>query len=134
MSETTNYHLFLTDSDSMRFIDWREQINGKTNSNMVKIDAALSEKAHSSVAISATLTASGWTGSAAPFTQTINVAGLTANQNGTISVAQSATAAQRESAREAILSPTGQTAGKLTISADGDKPTVNIPVVVILMG
>ena len=44
MAETTNYNLFLTDNDIMYFNEWREKINGKDASNMVKIDAALGEK------------------------------------------------------------------------------------------
>ena len=44
MAETTNYNLFLTDNDTMYFNEWREKINGKDASNMVKIDAALGEK------------------------------------------------------------------------------------------
>ena len=51
MSNTPNYNLYLTDDSSTRFQEWRNQMNGTENSNMVKIDAALGEKANSSVAI-----------------------------------------------------------------------------------
>lgn len=81
-------------------------MNGTENSNMVKIDAALGEKANSSVAINTTLLASAWVGVDAPYTQTLTISGLTASQNGTISVAHNATAEQREIAREAMLSVT----------------------------
>ena len=59
---------------------------------------------------------------------------LGAAQNGTISVAHSATAEQREIAREALLSITGQENGKLQIVADGELPEQDIPVVIILLG
>ena len=128
MSNTPNYNLYLTDDSSTRFQEWRNQMNGTENSNMVKIDAALGEKANSSVAINTTLLASAWVGVDAPYTQT------TASQNGTISVAHNATAEQREIAREAMLSVIGQADGTLTIAADGEMPERDIPVYIILLG
>lgn len=134
MSETTNYGLHLTDSDTEKFRDWREQMNGTSDSNMIKIDTALGEKAASSVLIEAALLASAWAGTDSPFTQTIAVEGLTAAQNGTISVAHQASAEQRQAAREAMLSVTGQGDGTLTVSADGEMPETDIPVSIILLG
>ena len=135
MSDTTaNYGLYITDDSSERFLEWRTKMNGTENSNMVKIDAALGEKANSSVLISATLLASAWTGIDSPFTQDITVTGLTATQNGTISVAHNATFEQREMAREAMLSVVGQEDGKLTIAADGEMPDIDIPVYIIHLG
>ena len=83
------------------------------------------------VQISATLSTS-WTGSAAPYTQSISVAGVTANSIGTFDVAPTATAAQREAAREALLYVTAQGTNTMTITADGYKPTVSIPCVVTI--
>lgn len=135
MSDTTaNYGLYITDDSSERFLEWRTKMNGTENSNMVKIDAALGEKANSSVLVSVTLLASAWTGIDSPFTQDITVTGLTATQNGTISVAHNATFEQREMAREALLSVVGQEDGKLTIAADGEMPDIDIPVYIILLG
>lgn len=134
MSETTNYKLYVTDNSDERFMNWREKMNGTTDSNMVKIDSALGEKANSSVAVNATLLASAWVGIDSPFTQELSVPGLTATQNGTISVAHSATVEQREIAREAMLSIIGQEDGKLMIAADGEMPEFDIPVYIILLG
>lgn len=135
MSETTvNYGLYITDDSSERFLEWRTKMNGIESSNMVKIDTALGEKANSSVLVSVTLLASAWTGIDSPFTQDITVTGLTATQNGTISVAHNATFEQREMAREAMLSVVGQEDGKLTIAADGEMPDIDIPVYIILLG
>lgn len=134
MSETANYGLYLEDGDTARFADWRKKMNGEDDSNMVKIDTALSEKANSSVAVNTTLLASAWVGVDAPFTQEIAVAGLSATQNGSISVAHNATAEQREIAREAMLSVIGQEDGKLIIVADGEMPEFDIPVYIILLG
>jgi len=135
MAETTNYGLYLEDDSTAKFKDWREKMNGSTDSNMVKIDTALGEKAQASVSVSVTLLASAWSGVDSPFTQVIAVDGLKdANQNGTISVAQSATFDQRQAARMADLCVTGQAAGSLTISADNEMPDIDIPVTIVLLG
>lgn len=80
-----------------------------------------------------TLTAERWRGSG-PFTQTVDVRFLNANGNGSIGLAQSATAEQRAAARDAMLSVTGQEAWNLTVTADGKKPTVDLPCVVTMLG
>lgn len=133
MAETTNYGLYLEDDSSAKFKEWREKINSSANSNMIKIDTALSGKADKSIFVPSVLTASAWVGVDNPFTQVIAVRGLTANHNGSIHVAQEATFEQRNAARLAMLCVTGQTDGYLTISADGEMPDIDIPVTVVLM-
>lgn len=132
--ETTNYKLHLTDDSSERFQDWRNAMNGPTDSNMIKIDTAIGEKADKSVSIITTLSATAWSGINPPFTQVLHVEGLKAAHNGYISVAHEATAEQREIAREAMLSVTGQDDGALTIVADGEMPEFDIPVLIIILG
>ena len=80
-------------------------------------------------AVTVTLSSSGWTSGQ----QTVAVSGLGAVQDGFAQIAQSATDAQRTAARDAVLSITGQTANQLTISADGEIPTVDIPITVVLL-
>lgn len=92
MSKTPNYDLFVTDDAGTKFKDWREQMASESNSNMVKIDAALFGKAAHSRAIQITLTVAGWTGDAAPFSQQVAVANLKADTNGSIAIASGATA------------------------------------------
>ena len=75
MSNTPNYNLYLTDDSSTRFQEWRNQMNGTENSNMVKIDAALGEKANSSVAINTNLLATDWGGVEAPSTLALTLRG-----------------------------------------------------------
>lgn len=134
MSETPNYGLYLEDDASTRFQEWREKINGTENSNMIKIDTALGTMAQKSGEVVGTLLASAWSGIDSPFTQTLAVEGLGADQHGFISVAQNTTIEQRDAARMALLSVIGQSEGQLIISADGEMPEVDIPVVVILLG
>ena len=109
-------------------------MNGTEDSNMVKIDTALGTMAQKSGKATGTLLASAWNGIDSPFTQTLAVEGLGADQNGSISIAQNATIEQRDAARMAMLSVIGQSEGQLIISADGEMPDVDIPVVVILLG
>lgn len=73
------------------------------------------------------LAAAGWTGAHAPYTQTVAVAGLLADSFGEIGLTQGATDAQRAAARAALLSIQSQTDGAVTLIADGDKPTVDLP-------
>ncbi len=62
MSETSNYNLYICDDYNVHFLEWRDKINGSDNSNMVKIDAALSDQR--------TLT-----GTTAPTTSTVGAVG-----------------------------------------------------------
>ncbi len=101
---------------------------------MTKIENALTGKADSSVCVLGTLLASAWAGEDAPYIQELVVEGLTSEQNGSIAVAHSATAEQMEMARNAVLSVAEQADGKLVITAEGEKPNVDIPVFVILLG
>ena len=131
--ETPNYHLYVEDNDQILFKEWRTRLNGTVDSNMTKIDEALEQKANKSRAIQARLTRDNWAGSSTPYTQIIFIDELSANQNGIISVSLDADLEARDAARNAMLSPTKQEDGKLTISADGDIPSVDIPVTILLI-
>lgn len=96
---------------------------------MQKIDQALASQKSKSVEL--VLFADAWN---ADKTQVLSVEGLSENQNGSISVSSIASAEQREAARNAVLSPTAQTNGSLTITADGELPVVDIPVALIILG
>ena len=133
MSATKNYDLSLTDNDQTKFKEWRESINGNSNSNMEKIDTALGEKANLSVAINAVLLMSAWSDDS-PYVQTISVEGLNADQNGIITIGQNITTEQLEDVVAADMRISDQTDGSLTVTAYGDKPTRDIPVIIILLG
>ena len=133
MSATKNYDLALTDNDQTKFKEWRESINGNSNSNMEKIDTALGEKANLSVAINAVLLMSAWSDDS-PYVQTISVEGLNADQNGIITIGQNITTEQLEDVVAADMRINDQTDGSLTVTAYGDKPTRDIPVIIILLG
>lgn len=82
-----------------------------------------------SVAVYATLSANAWQNAQ----QTISVSGLGVNQNGVVSVTQNISAQAMEAVRNGMLYACGQGEGTLTIAADGDVPTCDIPVVIILL-
>ena len=85
--------------------------------------------------VTATLTAAGWTGSG-PYTQTISVTGVTADAAQVVEVglADTATTDQREAARAAMLAPTGRAEGSITLTADGDRPAIDLPVIAAIFG
>ena len=82
-----------------------------------------------STAITATLTADGWSGGM----QEIAIEGVTPESNGVIGVAQSVTDSEIDAARKAELIVGGQGAGTITVAALGEIPTCDIPVVVVLI-
>lgn len=132
MGTTTNYQLYITEAaDNPKFLEWRNALCGSEDSNMTKIDVALAGKAEKSQAVETVLSAAAWTGTEAPFTQVLSVSDLGATQNGSIALSPTATAAEREAARSALLCVLGQTENALTIGADGDLPNCDIPVVIL---
>lgn len=149
MGQTTNFNLYVTDDDQEKFLAWRENIAGTVDSNMVKIDLALAEHdaeiesllqkvdtlATKTKSVDCILSAESWTGDSRPYTQDINVDGATSESNGIIFVSHSATAEQREASRLAMLGIVNQSDSLLTVVADGeDKPSVDIPVTVLIFG
>lgn len=133
MSETKNYGLYVEDDSSTKFIDWRRRINGGDNCNMTKIDEILHCKADSSVSVDMVLAAKKWVEIDGHYEQELTVDGLTAEHNGSVGIAQSATAQERAVAREALMALTSQKDGAITITADGKMPDVDIPVTVIMV-
>ena len=89
---------------------------------------ALAGKCDASVFINTTLTASNWSNKQ----QTLAVAGLGVEQNGVIGISQSITE-QFSAAANACLYVCAQSAGSITIAANGTVPECDIPVTVILL-
>lgn len=82
-----------------------------------------------STAVYTTLAANAWVNAQ----QTISVLGLGTNQNGMIGVTHNISAQAMDAVRNGMLYACGQGDGTLTVAADGDVPTCDIPVVVILL-
>lgn len=82
-----------------------------------------------SQSITATLTSTGWADNA----QTLTVSGVTANSNGLLRIAQTATTEQFTAWGAALPRITAQAADSITVTIAGTVPTVDIPVEVILL-
>lgn len=105
------------------------KINSKTLTEDISLSA--SDVGAESTSVNATLSTT-WSGTG-PYTQDVAISGMTSTKNATVGLASTATEAQRAAARNAIFNVTDQTANQITITADGEKPTITIPISVILM-
>lgn len=96
--------------------------------NSSSFDNRFNEKINST---EATLTVSGWSGETAPYTQTVSV-GVGPYENGLITMAKNATDEQYLAAAKAKIRVDSQPGnGNLTLKATGEKPNIDIPVVVV---
>lgn len=107
---------------------------GDLQDNVKALKTETEQKAAKTVERTATLTVAGWTGSEAPYTQTVAVAGLAGDAHLIVGLAPSATAEQAEAAASALLLATGQAAGSITVSAYGEKPEAAIPILIMEVG
>ena len=82
--------------------------------------------------LNATLLSTSWTGAEAPYTYDLTLEGITADSDGLITVADTATDEQYQAASAAMLRKTAQAENNLTIKAYGEKPAVDIPITVRL--
>lgn len=96
--------------------------------NISSFDDRFNEKINSN---EITLSASGWSGETAPYTQTVT-AYVGPYENGLITMAKNATDEQYLAAAKAKIRVDSQPgSGNLTLKATGEKPNINIPVVVV---
>lgn len=81
-----------------------------------------------------TLKANSWMGSSAPWTITLSNSDITTTTYQDILPDITITAEQLEAMQSANIQDGGQTAGNVTLKAYGDKPTIDIPVRLIVRG
>lgn len=138
--DRTNNNFIVASSEKMQqfkseFYSWFE-----TAKSVISEDAAgqllnlINGKTDKSTTVSATLNVSSWSGTDAPYTYSLKVSGVTATSNQDLLPSQTITAEQLEAYQEANLQDGGQSTGTITLKAWGYKPTVSIPVRVILRG
>lgn len=95
---------------------------------------AWNSKANPSSRVFKTLFANAWAGSEAPFVQTVDVMGLTSTSTGVIGIPLTASKEQHDVAADAQLRLTAQSNGRVSISAYGVKPEIDIPVQITIVG
>ena len=84
--------------------------------------------------LNVTCSSSNWSGSAAPYTNTINVTGVTASNIVEVGLNNaSATDAQVQACMKASIAKITQENGKIKLYAYGTKPTVDIPMTVAIL-
>lgn len=81
-----------------------------------------------------TLTASGWSGSSAPYANTLSVEGATASNNIELTTPSTITSAQVSAYSAANIASAAQANGSVTVYAYGAKPTIDLPITVIVRG
>jgi hypothetical protein len=104
------------------------------NSALSEIDTALTLKADKSTSVNKTLSAASWTGSTAPFSYSLTVTGVTSTSNQEILPSLTITAEQLTALQAANMQDGGQATNTIVLKAFGTKPTVDIPIRVILRG
>ena len=108
-------------------------INDSSVSKKYVYSSDKTEKTYSkkSTTSTVTLSASAWSGSSAPYSCVLSVEGVTATNIIEINYASSASDAAIEAYQGAGLKDGGQSAGRITLLAT-EKPTVNIPITIIV--
>ena len=87
-----------------------------------------------STAVELTLSASSWTGDSAPYTYTLSVTNVTTTSNQELLPALNITSEQLTALQSANIQDGGQSADTIVLKAFGDKPTIDLPIRVILRG
>lgn len=90
--------------------------------------------AGTSETVTATLLAASWTGDSAPYTYTLAVTGVTANSNQELLPSLTITEEQLTALQAANIQDGGQAANSVILTAFGDKPTIDLPIRVIVRG
>lgn len=90
---------------------------------------AISTSSGNSVPYNRVLTVSGWVNNR----QVVTIDELTAEQNGIAGLSQDISTTELEATEAAAIYACGQEDGKLIFALGGDKPTCDIPIVIILL-
>lgn len=98
-----------------------------------RLDSDVCGLANSALVANAVAAADSWEGNVAPRTQVVYVPVLAADDRAIVGLGDTANEDQRRACREAMISPTGQADGSITLTADGRKPEVDLPIVVMIL-
>lgn len=115
------------------FLEWFESIQNTLEGD-VAANLAAQIMALKSTMITATLSANVWSGTEAPYTYQLTIAGVTATSAQEWLLPTNATMEQVEAAQAANILDGGQSANTVILKAWGDKPEIDIPVRIIKRG
>lgn len=87
-----------------------------------------------STIVDTSLASASWVGSSAPYTYSLTVSGVTTTSNQELLPSTSITSTELLALQEANIIDAGQSANTISLKAFGTKPTVDIPIRVILRG
>ena len=114
-----------------------EELKEKDNELIDKIgenSESLKTKANKSASKDYTLLASAWNGDTQPYACTLSVEGVTDSNNVELIVASTVTLVQVEAFQNAMIITGTQAIGSITLKAFGEKPSIDLPIVVIVRG
>lgn len=103
-------------------------LGGSLSGLTSRVEGLAGSKADKPQTYTATLTAAGWAGSKAPYTQTVSIAGVPAEGVVIVGLAANATEQQLKTCRAARIEPSGQAEGAITLKAMGVKPSIDLPI------
>lgn len=107
---------------------------GWTSESLKGLADLVSTKSDKSTIQNKTLSSASWVGSVSPYTYTLSVTGITATSVQEILPTTDITEEELTALLGATLQDGGQSAGSITLKAWGEKPTIDIPIRVILRG
>ena len=108
--------------------------NAHKISNITGLQTALDSKTAKSSLQTATLLASSWAGTTAPYIYTLTVNGVTATSTQEILPTTDITSNQLSAFINASVIDGGQSTNTITLKAYGTKPTIDIPIRIVLRG
>lgn len=107
----------------------------KVGSNLTITDGVLSGSSAEAVKLTATISASNWTGTSAPYSNIVTVNGIDADSTVEVTPASTITSTELKAMQDANLIDGGSMGTNyFTLKAYGSKPTINIPILVTLSG
>lgn len=103
------------------------------NTQVSNLNNAINQKASKNKRVNVNIPAS-WSGSAAPFTVNVPCTGITASNDFIVTTQTGLTKAQFDAFAQAGITCSGQTTNQFTLKAWGTKPTIVLPITVVILG